>query len=258
MPLLQYFRLADTMARMALRADAARYFLGYIWWVLEPLLWVGVFYLVFVVLLDSREPNFMMFLAVGKLAFVWFSKTISQASNSIVNGKGLVGKISVPMSLFPMAVVQESLYRQIAVFAMLTALLVSDGYAITMTWWYLVPLLLVYYILILACSFLGACLVCIARDFAQLITLGVMFLLFMSGIFWDVRTLGDPYKTELVMNLNPLAFILDAFRQIMMYNTPPDMMHLAAIGAGFAAMLYVMVLIMRGGSQFLALKALTA
>ena len=85
-----------------------------------------------------------------------------------------------------------------------------------------------------------------------------MFLLFMSGIFWDVRTLGDPYKTELVLNLNPLAFILDAFRQIMMYNTPPDMMHLAAIGAGFAAMLCVMVLIMRGGSPFLALRALTA
>ncbi len=258
MPFLQYIRLADTMARMALRADAARYFLGYIWWVLEPLLWVGVFYLVFVVLLDSREPNFMIFLATGKLAFVWFSKTVSQAGNSIVNGRGLVGKISVPMTLFPMAVVQESLYRQAAVFVMLAALLINDGYEVTLTWWYLVPLILVYYVLILACSFIGACLVCIARDFSQMITLGVMFLLFMSGIFWDVRALDDPVKTQLVLDLNPLCFILDAFRQIMMYNTPPDMVHLAAIGAGFGAVLCVMVLIMRGGGQYLALKALTA
>jgi lipopolysaccharide transport system permease protein len=74
MPFLQYFRLADTMALMALRADAARYFLGYIWWVLEPLLWVGVFYVVFVIILDSRQPDFLIFLATGKLAFVWFSK----------------------------------------------------------------------------------------------------------------------------------------------------------------------------------------
>jgi lipopolysaccharide transport system permease protein len=257
MPFLQYLRLADTMARMALRADAARYFLGYIWWVLEPLLWVGVFYLVFVVLLDSREPNFMIFLATGKLAFVWFSKTVSQAGNSIVNGKGLVGKISVPMTLFPMSVVQESLYRQIAVFIMLAALLVNDGYTITPTWWYLAPLIAVYYVLIVACSFVGACLVCIARDFSQLITLGVMFLLFMSGIFWDVRNL-DPEKMQLVLNLNPLCFILDAFRQIMMFNTPPDMVHLAAIGAGFGLLLLVMVVLMRVGAQYLALKALTA
>ena len=41
MPLSQYFRLIDIMARMALRADATRFFLGYIWWVLEPLLWVA-------------------------------------------------------------------------------------------------------------------------------------------------------------------------------------------------------------------------
>jgi lipopolysaccharide transport system permease protein len=53
MPLSQYLRLIDTMARMALRADASRYFLGYIWWILEPLLFVGVFYVVFNVILES-------------------------------------------------------------------------------------------------------------------------------------------------------------------------------------------------------------
>ena len=52
MSLSQYFRLIDTMARMALRADASKYFLGYIWWVLEPLLFVGVVYVVFNVILD--------------------------------------------------------------------------------------------------------------------------------------------------------------------------------------------------------------
>ena len=258
MPFLQYFRLADTMAHMALRADAARYFLGYIWWVLEPLLWVGVFYVVFVLILNSRQPDFLIFLATGKLAFVWFSKTVTQASNSIINGKGLVGKISVPMSLFPMAVVQEGLYRQFAVFVLLTGLLVNEGYPITMTWWYLAPLMAVYYVMIVACSFLGACMVCIARDFSQLISLGVMFLLFMSGIFWDVRTLGDPAKTELLLNVNPLAFILDAFRQIMMYDKVPDMVHLSLIGIGFAVMTGIMVLLMRRGSQYLALKALTS
>ena len=73
------------MARMALRADASRLFLGYIWWVLEPLLWVGVFYVVFVIILGTREGDFLPFLMVGKLSFVWFSKSVTQASNSIGN-----------------------------------------------------------------------------------------------------------------------------------------------------------------------------
>ncbi len=257
MSLLQYVHLIDIMARMNLRADATRFFLGYIWWILEPLLWVGVFYVVFVTIMGSREADFLMFLATGKLVFVWFSKSVASASSSIVNGKGLVGKIDVPKTLFPMAVVQEGIYKQIAVFATLAIILVANGYAVTATWWYLVPLLVVNYVVIVACAFVGACLVCLARDFAQLITLGMLFLMFTSGIFWDVRSL-DAEKAKLVLDLNPIAFLIDAYRQIMMHATAPDMLHLFTIGVGFGALMCVMVLVMRHRSQYLALRALTA
>jgi lipopolysaccharide transport system permease protein len=258
MPLQQYFRLIDIMARMALRADATKLFLGYIWWVLEPLLYVAVLYVVFTVILTSRQPDFLLFLMTGKLAFVWFSKSVTQASSSIVTAKGLVGKINVPKTLFPMAVIQEGLYRQVAVFVFLFVVLIINGYPITANWLYLVPVMMVNYIMIVACSFVGACLVCMVRDFNPLISLSMIFLMFTSGIFWDVRGLSDPHKTELLLTLNPLAFMLDAYRQIMMYNTPPDMLHLLTIGAGFGALVCAMVLIMRRGNQYLALKALTA
>lgn len=258
MPLSQYFRLIDIMARMSLRADATRFFLGYIWWILEPLLWVAVLYVVFVKILGTRQDDFLMFLATGKLVFVWFSKSVTLASNSIINGKGLVGRINVPKTLFPMAVIQEGLYRQAAVFVLLIVFLLSSGYEITATWWYLIPVILVNYVIIVACSFAGACLVCMARDFSQLISLGMIFMMFTSGIFWDVRALSSPEKTELLLAVNPMAFVLDAYRQIMMYKTPPDMLHLLSIGLGFGVMVCAMVLIMRRSSQYLALKALTA
>lgn len=258
MPLLQYFRLIDIMARMALRADATKFFLGYVWWVLEPLLYVAVLYVVFNVILNSRQPDFLLFLMTGKLAFIWFSKSVTQASSSIVNAKGLVGKINVPKTLFPMAVIQEALYRQFAVFVLLFVVLRLNGYEVTATWLYMVPVVIVNYIMIVGCAFVGACLVSMVRDFHPLIALSMIFLMFTSGIFWDVRGLGDPQKTELLLALNPLAFILDAYRQVLMYNTPPDMFHLLSIGAGFGALVCVMVLLMRRGSQYLALKALTA
>ncbi len=258
MPLSQYFRLIDVMARMSLRADATRFFLGYIWWVLEPLLWVAVLYVVFVKILHTRQADFLMFLATGKLMYVWFSKSVTLASSSIINAKGLVGKINVPKTLFPMAVIQEGLYRQVAVFLLLVTVLLSDGYRVTFTWLYLVPVIVVNYIAIVACSFVGACLACLARDFLQLISLGMMFLMFVSGVFWNVRDLSDPHSTEMLLAVNPVAFLLDAYRQIMMYDTPPDMLHLLSIGLGFSALLCTMVLVMRRSSQFLALKALTA
>ena len=77
-------------------------------------------------------------------------------------------------------------------------------------------------------------------------------------MFWDVRSLGDADKVEAVLLANPVAFMLDAYRQVLMYAAPPDMLHLLSLGAGFGALLCFMVLLMRRNSQFLALRALTA
>jgi lipopolysaccharide transport system permease protein len=175
-----------------------------------------------------------------------------------VANQGLVGKIDVPKTLFPMAVVQESLYKQTVVFLLLFAVLLAWGYPVTAKWLWLLPLILVNYLMIVACSFIGACLVCMVRDFRLVIPLGMTFLLFTSGIFWDVRDLGDPAKTELILALNPLAFILDAYRQILMYQAPPDITHLLQIGVASFVIIVVMVRVMRKGSQYLALKVLTA
>ena len=258
MTFAQYFRLIDTMARMALRADATKYFLGYIWWVLEPLLYVGVFYVVFSVILTTRQPDFLVFLMTGKLVFNWFSKTVSQASGSILAGAGLLGKIDLPKTLFPMAVIQEGLYKQAAVFVLLFSVLFVYGYTPSANWLYLLPLLLVTYLAIVACAYIGAFIVCLMRDFAMVIPLGMVFLMFTSGVFWNVRDLGDPQKTEMILALNPLAFVLDAYRQVLMYETVPDMVHMGIIGTVSGAIICAMVLLMRRNSQFLALKALTA
>jgi lipopolysaccharide transport system permease protein len=121
-----------------------------------------------------------------------------------------------------------------------------------------VPLILVNYMVIVACGLIAAALVCVVRDFSMVINLAIIFLMFTSGIFWDVRALEDPRMTELVLMFNPLAFILDGYRQILMNGVAPDMLHLGAIGAGACAVAYGMILIMRNASQYLALRALTA
>ena len=258
MTLTHYWRLVDQMARMSLKADASRYFFNYFWWVLEPLLYVAVFYVVFDVLLNSGRADFIVFLMCGKLSFVWFSKSVVHASRSIRGGKGLISKVDLPKALFPLATIQECLYKQSAVFALLFVFLLWNGYHITATWLWLIPLILVNYLLIVAASFIAAFLVCVAFDFAMVVSLAMVFLLFASGIFWDVRSVSDPELMQAVLTLNPIAFLVDAYRQILMFATPPNLMHLFLLGL-FALLLAAgMLLVLRRTSQYLALKAITA
>ena len=209
------------MATLSLKADAQRYFLGYLWWMLEPLLWVGVFYLVFAVLLGSGRADFLMFLAVGKLTFIWFSKSVSQSANSLFNALGLIGKMDAPKWLFPLAVCHEGLFKQVAVFALLMMLLLFNGYTPSLSWLWLAPLVVTQYLLIMGCGMLAALLVCVRRDFQLLVQLGLVFLLFISGIFWDIHSIGNTALRENLLLVNPMASLIDLYRTVLMEGSAP-------------------------------------
>jgi lipopolysaccharide transport system permease protein len=252
-----YITLLDTLARFELKADARRYYLGYLWWVLEPMLYVAVFYLVFVKLLDNRQPDFLVFLAVGKLAFIWFSKSVNQAGISLIQNRGLIAQVDLPKHLFPMTVLHEGLYRQLAVFAFLIFFIALAGFMPTALWWWLVPLAVIQYVLIIGCSLLAALLVCVRRDFQLLIQLGTVFLLFMSGVFWDVRSISDPELAYWLQVLNPLVILLDSYRQVLLWGQAPDVSALLWVCTESVVLLLSALYLYRRLHYWLAIQAIT-
>ena len=218
---------------------------------------MGVFYLVFDQLLGTRQPDFLMFLAVGKLAFIWFSKSVNQASLSLVNSKGLIAQVNLPKHLFPISIVQEGVYRQSAVFGFLMVFLLFTGYTPETSWLWLLPLIFLQYLLITGCALLGALLVCWRRDFQMLIQLGTVFLLFMSGVFWDVKTIQN---TELVYWLsicNPLLVLLTAYREVLMAGQAPDVGGLLWVLLESLVILIAALWLYRRLNYWLAQRALT-
>ena len=218
---MQYLTLIDTLARFHLRGEARQFSLGYFWWFLEPALYVSVFYIVFQLLLDGRQPDFLYFLTVGKLVFVWFSKSVVQASSSIETNKGLISQILIRKEVFPLAAVLQGVYRQFVVFSVLFLLLFVSGKGQFHYWFLLLPLILIQVVLITGCGLLAALMVCWQKDFQHLIQLGMLFLLFVSGVFWDVNDIPDADVREWVLLLNPLAALIDAYRQILLVGSLP-------------------------------------
>ena len=218
----QSLTLVDTMARFHLKGEARQYLLGYLWWILEPLLYVAVFYVVFEKLLQNRQPDFLYFLIVGKLSFIWFSKSVNQASNSLVMNKGLIAQVYLRKELLPMAVIHQGFYRQVVIFAFLLILLLVGGYAPGSVWLWLVPIALIQALLVAGCGMLAALLVCLQRDFRFVVQMGTLFLLFMSGVFWDINAIADETARQWLLRLNPVAALIDAYRQVLMLGAQPN------------------------------------
>jgi lipopolysaccharide transport system permease protein len=250
--------LVDTLAFMALKAEASKLYLSYLWWVLEPLLFVAVFYVVFETLLNLGRENYLLFLVCGKIPFLWFSKSVTSASNSIVQNKGLIGQVDIPKSIFPYVSVQESLYKQIVVFLVLFGVVMLYGNMPHLAWFWLLPVVLVQYGLILLCSLVGALAVSYMSDFRMMINMGMMFLLFASGIFWDVNNIVDPGQRDLLLIYNPLAFIVDSYRQILMYSNVYDIRHMFTLACVVFVLLFLVHNLMSKLSRNIASRVLTS
>ena len=167
--------LVDTLARLHLKGESRQYWLGYFWWILEPMLYVGVFYLVFETLLQNRQPDFLYFLMVGKLVFIWFSKSINQSANALRANVGLIAQTNLRKEILPLAIIHQGFYRQLAGIWLLAGFLDAEWVGVSAVWWWLIPLVVCQALLITACGLFAALLVCFQQDFRLLIQLGTSF-----------------------------------------------------------------------------------
>ena len=240
------------MARMSLKTEANKLYLSYLWWIVEPSMYIGVFYLVFHYILDSRQEDFIFFLVCGKLPFLWFSKSVLSAADSLLKNRGLIASLDIPNAVFPYVAVLETLYKQwVSLLLLLGAALYFGSYP-TLQWLWLLPLVAIMFVVILGVSMIAALLVTMIQDLQIVVSMGILFLMFSSGVFWDVNSIADDRTRELVLLLNPLAFMLDAFRQTLMYGRSFDIDQALFILAAFATCIVIAHLIFVRASNHLS------
>jgi len=227
-----------------LKSEASETYLSYVWWLLEPALMVAIYYLVFAILLASRTPDFIVFLVAGQIPFLWFSKSITNSSRSIIAGRGLINQVSIPMPFFPLLIVFQDAFKQTVVFAVMFAFFALYGLELSWVWLSVIFIILTQLLLICAIALLVAAITPFLPDFKYLIVTAMTALLFGSGIFYSYKDVLSPKYQQLFL-MNPIANLVKNYRQVLMDNTLPDWTALAAISLASAALIMLMTLYYR-------------
>lgn len=234
MKVLNFIALVDTKAKLSLKAEASKLYLSFFWWILEPLLYAAAFYFVFSVLLGNRQPEFLLFLMCAKVPYMWFSKAVTTAAGSIVANRGIISQMDIPKTIFPYASIQISIYKELPVFLLLFAMCIYYGYMPSLLWLWLIPLYIGMYLMIVTFGLLSALLVCYVDDIRMVISMSMLFLMFTSGIFFEITDIREPIQSYL-LTFNPMAFFCDSFRKILMNKGTYSINHLSALAAIFFA-----------------------
>jgi len=224
-----YRHLIAHKAYADFKSDAQRTYIGVAWWVLDPLLNMLVYYLVFQVILKRGTDDFLSFLIIGLVVWRWFSANVSQGSKSIFRNVEFVRQVSIKKLVFPLSVAMTNFYQFIFSLMLLFAVLFTMGHWPHIHYLALPILLLVMVLLGLAVTLPLSAVTPFFPDLGLIIDhmLGIMF--FLSAILYPVDTLPD--WVQRIAYYNPMIVLIDAFRDVLLYKQWPDWKGLAIVSA---------------------------
>lgn len=235
---MRYFDLWYCLMSAELRSELARHYLGLIWWVVEPLMYLAAFYVVFGVIWKHSDAEHVPMLLLGLVTWKWFDSTVRGASHSISSNWGLMQQAYIPKYLFPAVKVGSNTARFLTVFALLLAYLLLSGQHFGLSALYVPVLLLIQLSLILALALLTSSIVAFLPDFRIVVDNVMTLMLFVSGVFFDVASV--PENMRRIVSFNPMFVIIQGYRDAILHGVTPNLPALfivwgVSIGVGFFA-----------------------
>jgi len=217
--------------------------LGLTWSFLTPLLMLGVYSFVFVGVFRQSWPGathgggleFSLQVFAGLLVFNLFSEVAGKAPNLVVDQPNLVKKVIFPVELLTWVTVLSGLFHLlISSVTLLVVLLVARG-GLPVTAFALPLVLLAFLPVLLGLGWFLSAMGVFVRDVGQVMTMVVSLTMFMSPVFYSVKSLSP--DLQFWMNLNPLTLIIEQVRAVLLLAQWPDWAALglyAAVAVVFA------------------------
>ena len=207
--------------------------LGALWSVMTPLLMLALFNFVFGTVFKARWPEqdaqgapFITILFAGMIIYGLFAEAIGRAPSIIVSQPNLVNKVIFPLEVLPLVALISGLINMLIPLALLLALntVMVGELSFTVLW---LPVVLIPYLtMILGLIYVFSSLGVYLRDLSQIVSLLVSIALFAAPVFYPIETVPEQYRIWLY--LNPVTFIVEQTRNVLLFGQAPTWLGLAA------------------------------
>lgn len=222
--LYKYRELLKTNVRKEVRGKYKNSFLGVLWSFLNPLLQIGVYALVFPLIMKSNEANYTVFLCCALIPWNFFSMAINRSAYTIIENGNIVKKVFFPREILPISVVTSEAVNFIISTIVILGFVLAYGLGISKYVLFYPLIVLVQYVLLVGISFIASAIVVYVRDLQHFIGVFLQLLFYATPICYSASVIPSNYQW--LMKINPMSYIISGFRDIFYYQKMPDLVSL--------------------------------
>lgn len=220
--LYAYREMIFSLVRRDLKGRYKGSALGFLWTFINPLLQLGVYTLVFSVIMRNGIKDYYLFLFVALIPWIFFSTSLAGGSSCIWAQKDMVKKIYFPREVLPISFVTSQFVNMLLSLIVIFVVLIVSGKGLNpIALLYLPVIMLVEYLMALSVAMLSSAITVYLRDVEYILGIITMAWQFLSPVMYSVEQV--PKKMLPLFNLNPMTPVIVAYRDILYYGEAPKL-----------------------------------
>ncbi len=234
------YRFRELLLLLVQRDLKVRYqrsILGMVWTLLNPLLQMAVYTLVFSTIMQVGVPGFPVFLLSGLLPWNLLAMATTLSSNSLLGNQGLIRKVAAPQAVYPLSVVGSKLFDLVMSLVPMALLATLLGRPPGISWLFLVPAVLFATAFTAGLSLLFSSATVFFRDVRHLIDILFQIWFYLTPVLYPADFLDKlPFSwMKSALSANPAFYIIRCFQIAIYEQRFPDAK--TVLFAGTAAVL---------------------
>jgi len=220
----------DLIKQMARREVVGRYrgsVMGLAWSFFNPVLMLVVYTFVFSVVFkarwgvgDENQASFAIVLFVGMIVYGLFAEMANRAPGLILSNANYVKKVIFPLEILPVVGLMAALFHSLISLGVLFAAILLINGALSWTAIFFPLIILPLLFATLGVAWFLASVGVFLRDVGQTIGIFTTVLMFLSPVFYPISALPEKYQIWLMFN--PLTFVIEQSRAVMVFGRQPD------------------------------------
>ena len=203
--------------------------LGQIWQVLTPILNVGVYYLIFGILLGtSRDvPDFIVYLVIGVFIFNFMQTAMLFGSRAISDNLDLIRALYFPRASLPIAITIVQLQQLLVAMVIMVGVALAKGEPLSVRWLELIPALGLQFVFNAGLAMIVARFGAILTDSSQLLPFILRTWMYGSGVFYSIKHMiaehpSTPGVLTWILDHNPPLIFIQLIRNALITPPPPS------------------------------------
>lgn len=214
-------------ARSELKAEVANSYLNWLWWILEPLCFMGIYAFVFKVLFGRSIPHLTAFIFIGITFWEFFNKMLKSSVRLVRANKPIVSKVYVPKYVLVIEKLLLNLFKTAISFAIVIVLMVIERVPLSIHLVWVIPIFLSLTIFTfgICCIFLHFGVY--VDDLANITNIFLRLLFYATGVFYNLADKITGIWGAILIRVNPLALYITSLRDCLLYATRPNLEWLA-------------------------------